>query len=233
MAQVQSYIFDIRRLHDTYYYVDLELLKRLTVGFGVFTAVFILLAASSIRKKIQKVGANGNSAHELFEGGDLNAEFYNKVFLYSCFQRMQEPCLILNKKREVRYVNQMFTSVWEAYSDVIKTLFSIEHHSHNELKKMIVPVIEQGNSKYEKLQLGDKIYSFVEEAIWDGSTIIGYELKLLLESDELEYEVLAKSIALMSQDVWDVPVRVLREDSPVNSLANQLETIRCKVFIFV
>jgi len=228
IAQVQNYIFNVRNSNEVHHYFDLELLKRLLVGFAIFTVVFILLSLSSVRKKFQKRGVSSNGFDE---EGDLSTDFYNKVFLYSCFQRMQEPCLILNKKREVRYVNQMFTGVWEEYSNMLNILFSKERNTSNELKKMIIPSIEKGDSKYEKLQFGTRIYSFSEEAIWDGSTIIGYELKLLLDSDILEYEVLSKNIALMSQDVWDVPVRVLREDSPVGSLANQLETIRCNVLV--
>lgn len=237
IADIRSYLFSARKSFDWRYYVDLELLKRLLIGFGVFTVVFVLLVISGARKRA-KYGITGQRAgddqgyQQLLQDVDEASGFYSRIFLYSSFQRMHEPCLLLNRDRAVKYANQSFAKTWEEYADQVKMFFSIEESSVVELKKLVIPSAEKIQEKGHVLTLGGKVYSFLEEAIWDGSSIIGYELKLCLESDALEYEVLSKSVELMSQDVWNVPVRILRDGSPVGALAQELESTRQNVIRF-
>ncbi|TBR43174.1 hypothetical protein CBF23_005675 [Marinomonas agarivorans] len=227
--RLRRQLLEIRSFYGLVQGVSLEQLKRLLIGFGVFTSVFILLLLSSVRKRINKNNLQQGDAQDylaLKSEGQTQNDFYNKVFLYSCFQRMQEPSLVLNDKRKVIYANQAFSSLWQTDPKNVARLLRLEEGIHHDIKQLHIPSADQNNHKE---YIGGLTYSYTDVAIWDGSSIIGYELKLVAESEKLEYEALSKSVALLGQDVWDAPIRILRTDSQVGVLAAELEAIRVKV----
>lgn len=231
IQKMRQQLLDAKATYGLVQNVNLEQLKRLLIGFGVFTSVFFLLLSASIRKRINKGNTQKGDAQEYmaFESnGRLKDEFYNKVFLYSCFQRMEEPCLVLNDKRKVVYANQAFSALWQQEQTDIEKLLKLTSGVYDEVKQLKIPSFEH-EAVVRKGLIGGSTYSCSDEAIWDGSSIIGYEFKLLAESERLEYEALSKSVALMAQDVWDAPIRILRKESAVGVLALQLEAIRTKL----
>jgi len=168
---------------------------------------------------------------QLKESSLVNASVINrdKRLLEHYFQNIQEPCLALNTDRRYVFCNKLFELIWSEYQ--VELEVDLCDHDEPTLELMDIRVAEiEGNESLPHLfRFNGLAYSLTEEDIHDEGRLIGYLLKFSPVSEELEYEAVSKLVSLMAVDVWNAPVRVMREGSRVGALATQLEKIRLTV----
>ncbi|EAQ66225.1 hypothetical protein MED121_06070 [Marinomonas sp. MED121] len=153
----------------------------------------------------------------------------DKRLLEHYFQNIQEPCLALNTDRRYVFCNKLFEIVWSEYQVELESSLCDNDELSLDLVDIKIASLEENPNLPSLFKFNGLTYSLNEETIHDNGQLMGYLLKFTPVSDELEYEAVTKIVALMSADVWNAPIRVLREESRVASLAKQLEKIRLSV----
>jgi len=168
---------------------------------------------------------------QLKESSLVNASVINrdKRLLEHYFQNIQEPCIALNTDRRYVFCNKLFELIWSEYQVELEVKLCDQDEPVLELMDIKVTEIEGNESLPHLFRFNGLAYSLTEEGIHDEGRLIGYLLKFSPVSEELEYEAVSKLVSLMATDVWNAPVRVMREGSRVGSLAAQLEKIRLSV----
>jgi hypothetical protein len=168
---------------------------------------------------------------QLKESSLVNASVISrdKRLLEHYFQNIQEPCIALNTDRRYVFCNKLFELIWSEYQVELESALCDSDEPTLELIDIKVEEID-GNEKVPHLfRFNELSYSLTQEGIYDEGRLIGYLLTFSPVSEELEYEAVSKLVSLMAADVWNAPVRVMREGSRVGALATQLEKIRLSV----
>lgn len=259
LALARSVLHEFKWLKKQEYLVSFELFQRLILIAALSTLICVVLIFILIRKRLSLglesiLGLvkkyhhkqysyipdwhHNDEFREIFfhlqqlkESSLVNANVINrdKRLLEYYFQNIQEPCLALNTDRRFVFCNKLFELVWSEYQVELES--SLCEHDDPTLELIDIKVADiQGNERIPHLFRFDGLaYSLSEEEIFEESRLIGYLLKFSPVSEELEYEAVTKIVSLMAQDVWDAPIRVMREESRVGALATQLEKIRLSV----
>lgn len=169
--------------------------------------------------------------HQLKESSLVNASVINrdKRLLEHYFQNIQEPCLALNTDRRYVLCNKLFELIWSEYQIELESALCDHDEPILELMDIRVAEIDGNDSLPHLFRFNELAYSLTQESIHDEGRLIGYLLKFSPVSEELEYEAVSKLVSLMAADVWNAPVRVMRDGSRVGVLASQLEKIRLSV----
>ena len=169
--------------------------------------------------------------HQLKESNLVNANIIerDKRLLEYYFQNIQEPCIALNTDRRYVFCNKLFELIWSEYQVEIESSLCDFDEPSLELTDIRISETKSNEKLPHLFHFNGLAYSFTEEDIFEDGRLIGYLLKFSPVSEELEYEAVTKIVSLMSADVWDAPIRVMRKGSRVGALASQLEKIRLSV----
>jgi len=259
MALVRTVLHEFKWLKKQEYLVSFQLFQRLVMISALITLLGVVLTFFLIRKRLSLGLENvlslvkkyhhkqysftpdwshNDEFREIFfhlqqlkESSLVNASVINrdKRLLEHYFQNIQEPCIALNTDRRYVFCNKLFELIWSEYQ--IELEASLCDHDEPTLELMDIRLAEvEGNESLPHLfRFNGLAYSLTEEGIHDEGRLIGYLLKFSPVSEELEYEAVSKLVSLMAADVWNAPVRVMREGSRVGVLATQLEKIRLSV----
>ncbi len=259
MALVRTVLHEFKWLKKQEYLVSFQLFQRLVMISALITLLGVVLTFFLIRKRLSLGLENvlslvkkyhhkqysftpdwshNDEFREIFfhlqqlkESSLVNASVINrdKRLLEHYFQNIQEPCIALNTDRRYVFCNKLFELIWSEYQVELEVNLCDQDEPVLELMDIKVTEIEGNDSLPHLFRFNGLAYSLTEEGIHDEGRLIGYLLKFSPVSEELEYEAVSKIVSLMATDVWNAPVRVMREGSRVGSLAAQLEKIRLSV----
>lgn len=255
----RSVLHEFKLLKKQEYLVNFQLFQNLVIAFTLITLLGLLFTYALMRKRLsvglesvlnlvkkfhhKQYSYSPDWHHndefrdiffhlqQLKESNLVHAHVVerDKSLLEHYFQNIQEPCLALNSDRRYVFCNQLFELVWSEYQAEIESSLCDFEEPSLELVDIKISETKGSESLPPLFRFNGLAYTFNEEEIFEEGRLIGYLLTFTPVSDELEYEAVTKLVSLMSNDVWNAPVRVMREESKVAALAAQLEKIRLSV----
>ncbi|MGB0940885.1 MAG: hypothetical protein ACPGUE_00720 [Marinomonas sp.] len=255
----RSVLHEFKLLKKQEYLISFQLFQNLVIGFALVTLLGLLFTYALMRKRLsvglesvlnlvkkfhhKQYSYSPDWHHndefrdiffhlqQLKESNLVNAHVIerDKSLLEHYFQNIQEPCLALNSDRRYVFCNQLFELIWSEYQVEIESSLCDLDEPSLELVDIKIAETKNNDNLPSLFRFNGLAYTFNEEEIFEEGRLIGYLLTFTPVSDELEYEAVTKLVSLMSNDVWNAPVRVMREESKVAALAVQLEKIRLSV----
>ncbi|KZM40012.1 hypothetical protein OA92_18300 [Marinomonas sp. SBI22] len=255
----RSVLHEFKLLKKQEYLISFQLFQNLVIGFALVTLLGLLFTYALMRKRLlvglesvlnlvkkfhhKQYSYSPDWHHndefrdiffhlqQLKESNLVNAHVIerDKSLLEHYFQNIQEPCLALNSDRRYVFCNQLFELIWSEYQVEIESSLCDLDEPSLELVDIKIAETKNNDNLPSLFRFNGLAYTFNEEEIFEEGRLIGYLLTFTPVFDELEYEAVTKLVSLMSNDVWNAPVRVMREESKVAALAVQLEKIRLSV----
>lgn len=187
------------------------------------------------------------SYHKVDEFTDLGRLFDNELssrefdrqkaqvglqVLQKSVSHLRTPFLIANVSGDVEWLSEGFSELWQSNEAVFESYFCIDKGIGGPLGEQLPDTILQAQDDH-RLLLGEGAYRVKVQKIEDDTDLekptFFYLMVLVPVSDVAELEVLRKSLELMRQGGWNIPIRLLREDSPFFPFAHDLEAIRQSV----
>ncbi|MBJ7536801.1 hypothetical protein [Marinomonas transparens] len=165
-------------------------------------------------------------------GYDIEHRNIRISLIEKALSKVDQPLLVVNNEGDIIWFSAGFEHLWNENASVFESIFGIDAGLDSPMGERVADAVLQSD---ELLTLGlvDGFYSMGIRGFDGGQSSDQNNLQCLiainLKSEAAELEVLRKSLALMEQDVWNIPIRVLREDSPYISFAMTLEALRGKV----
>lgn len=144
---------------------------------------------------------------------------------------VDHPFVVVNSDGDIEWVSQGFESLWERHSQEFDSLLGIDVGLDSPIGERLSESVLLSDSDI-KLTLGGDVYSLVVHPLESSSEYqegLQALVKIVLKSDATELEILRNSLQLMKQDVWNLPVRVLRKESVYREFSLALESIRLQV----
>lgn len=263
LALARTVLHEFKWLKKQEYLVSFQLFQRLVVVSALVTLFAVFLAFVMVRKRlnlgletvlnlVKKYNHKQYSfAPEWLHNDEFREIFFHlqqlkesslvgasvvsrdKYLLAHHFQNQQEPSIVLNADRRFVLCNKLFELIWSEYQVELESSLCDQENPSLDLSEIRINEIEGNDSLPHLFRFNGLAYSLTEEKVFDEARLIGYVLTFSPVSEELEYEAVTKLVALMASDVWNAPVRVMREGSRVGALAEQLEKIRLSVMNLV
>ena len=263
LALARTVLHEFKWLKKQEYLVSFQLFQRLVVVSALVTLFAVFLAFVMVRKRlnlgletvlnlVKKYNHKQYSfAPEWLHNDEFREIFFHlqqlkesslvgasvvsrdKYLLAHHFQNQQEPSIVLNADRRFVLCNKLFELIWSEYQVELESSLCDQENPSLDLSEIRINEIEGNDSLPHLFRFNGLAYSLTEEKVFDEARLIGYVLTFSPVSEELEYEAVTKLVALMASDVWNAPVRVMREGSRVGALAEQLEKIRLSVLNLV
>lgn len=175
---------------------------------------------------------------------ELSAREFDRQAAQDCLDVIQlaigqlnAPFLIAKHNGDVVWVSQGLMTLWKNNIDKFEAYFEIDDGLDSPLGEQLSSrvllglnearlLLIEGNYVIHIQRIGD-VKMNLEEGQQEVSDY--YLMTLTSLSDMAEIEVIRKSAALMRQDVWSLPIRILREDSPFSAFSRDLEGVRQRV----
>ena len=263
LALARTVLHEFKWLKKQEYLVSFQLFQRLVVVSALVTLFAVFLAFVMVRKRlnlgletvlnlVKKYNHKQYSfAPEWLHNDEFREIFFHlqqlkesslvgasvvsrdKYLLAHHFQNQQEPSIVLNADRRFVLCNKLFELIWSEYQVELESSLCDQENPSLDLSEIRINEIEGNDSLPHLFRFNGLAYSLTEEKVFDEARLIGYVLTFSPVSEELEYEAVTKLVALMASDVWNAPVRVMREGSRIGALAEQLEKIRLSVMNLV
>ena len=162
---------------------------------------------------------------------DLSLVHYQEMsckhdFFLTAFNESVSPSLLVDRNHVLVGANQTFEKLWlESSEQLIKHLDLAVGESLIGAKMDEAHFVWLQDSE-QKLLLNNSLYKLVQTPVLKQGKSLGYVLRFDPISEIIEAEIINKSIALLANDSWDVPIRVLRQDSIFFELSVGLEDVR-------
>jgi len=163
---------------------------------------------------------------------DLNFQSQNLHVMEKALAKIEEPFFVTNNKGDITWLSSGAEQLWFKNTSFFESLFGIDSGLDDPNGERVADSVLFAKEGMQ-LTLSDGVY-WLEVHLFQSDLESDEEslqrlISIKLKSEMAELGVLHHSLKLMEQDVWDVPIRLLREDSPYASFARSLEIVRQKV----
>ncbi|MCB5161967.1 hypothetical protein [Marinomonas algarum] len=170
---------------------------------------------------------------------DLSQQSDRLELMESALTKVSDAFIITDQEGCIVWLSSSAEQLWRHNIAVFESLFDIDSGLDVPTGERVVDTVLLSNEPI-KLALDQGVYwlsvePFIEEDNGDQmaeeSATVSHScfITLRTKADQAELEVLHHSLMLLSKDIWNVPIRVLREDSPYFSFARSLERVRLNV----
>lgn len=163
---------------------------------------------------------------------DLNLQNENLKLIEKVLVKIEEPFFVTNNEGDITWLSAGAERLWFRNTFFFESMFGIESGLDGPTGGRVADSVLFADDGAQ-INLSDGVY-WLEVCLFEPNleTDNGGLQRLILikpKSEMAELDVLHHSLKLMEQDVWNVPVRLLREDSPYISFSRSLEVVRRKV----
>ncbi|AEF53865.1 hypothetical protein [Marinomonas posidonica] len=140
------------------------------------------------------------------------------------------PFFMVNEERDIVWQTQGAERLWNKNSQFFESMFGIDPGLDSPVGEQVSESILLSDEAL-RLSLSDGVYELTvrQFKVQGEESSMRYLIQVQHKSETAEFDVLYNSLKLMSKDVWDAPIRLLRENSPYAIFAHSLEEIRVKV----
>ena len=164
---------------------------------------------------------------------DLKAQDKKLELITLALSKVEDPFFVIDREGDIAWLSAGAERLWRDNTAILESTFQIDAGLDSPIGESVSDVLLTSKESVD-LKLSDGVYALVvhrfeSENVEGASDCIQYLVSLSLKSELAELQVLHNSLKLMAQDVWDIPVRLLRMDSPYASFAVSLEIIRRRV----
>lgn len=163
---------------------------------------------------------------------DLNQQNENLTLVEKALSKVDSAFLITNDEGDVVWLSSGAERLWFKNTALFESTFAIDAGLDSPIGERISDSILMSDQELI-LKLSDGVYCLTTESLVFNSDTEKRDLQCIIsikpKSELAEVQVLHNSLKLLEQDVWDVPIRPLRNESPYASFAHSLESIRQKV----
>ncbi|WP_111639195.1 hypothetical protein [Marinomonas shanghaiensis] len=163
---------------------------------------------------------------------DISQQSENLNLIEKALAEVDEPFLVTNERGDIAWLSAGAERLWFRNTSLFESLFGIDAGLDDPTGERIADSILLSDEAL-KLNLSDGVYwlsvsSFLSDQPVETENLQRF-ISIRSKSDTAELEILHHSLKLLEQDVWSVPIRVLRQESPYAGFATSLEIIRRKV----
>ena len=146
--------------------------------------------------------------------------------------KIDEPFFVINNEGDIAWLSAGAERLWFRNTSFFETIFNIDSGLDDPIGERVADSVLFAKEGMQ-LNLSDGVYWLETHPFEFGLESEVESLQRLIsikpKSERAELDVLHHSLKLMEQDVWDIPVRLLRSDSPYIGFARSLEIVRRKV----
>lgn len=163
---------------------------------------------------------------------DIKQQSDNLNLIEKALAEVDEPFLVTNQQGDIAWLSAGAERLWFRNTAVFESLFGIDAGLDDPTGERIADSILLSDEAL-KLNLSDGVYwlsvaSFVSDRAVEVENLQRF-IAIRSKSDTAELDILHHSLKLLEQDVWNAPIRVLRQGSPYAGFAISLEAMRRKV----
>ncbi len=166
---------------------------------------------------------------------DLKAQDKKLKLITLALSKVEDPFFVIDREGDIAWLSAGAERLWRDNTAILESTFQIDAGLDSPIGESVADVLLTSKESVD-LKLSDGVYALSvhrfeseSECVEGVSDAVQYLVSLSLKSELAELQVLHNSLKLMAQDVWDIPVRLLRMDSPYASFAVSLEIIRRRV----
>ncbi|MGJ8646137.1 MAG: hypothetical protein ACSHXJ_04515 [Marinomonas colpomeniae] len=146
--------------------------------------------------------------------------------------KVSEPFFIANNEGDIVWMSAGAERLWFKNTELFETMFGIDSGLDDPIGERIIESFFTHDEELT-LKLSDGVYCLqvhrLALELESESGNLECFISIKLKSEVAELQILHHSLKLMGQDVWDVPIRMLRSESPYESFAVSLEVVRRRV----
>jgi hypothetical protein len=167
-------------------------------------------------------------------GVELNHKGERLALIESALSRVNEAFFVTNKEGDIAWLSAGAERLWFKNTALFESIFEFDEGLDDPVGERVVDSILQSDEELT-LKLSDGVYCLnvnrlmFEDEMNTEMQCQGCIISLEKKSDLAELQVLHNSLKLMAQDVWDMPIRLLKSGSPYASFAKSLEVVRRNV----
>lgn len=138
---------------------------------------------------------------------------------------------LLNQRREIVTMSEGASELWVLESAGLAEVLEVDAH----LGRLEGEVVSEGilsATSMPLIRVGSRSFEVYSQRIGPVDAY-GYLVELIPQVSTSELKVLEASLSLMSNDVWNAPIRILDEASAYLSFSRKLEAVRSNVATFL
>ncbi len=166
--------------------------------------------------------------NQLTPAKDMKLKF-NQVHAY--FLESSKAALVLDENHKIIDANRAFMSLWSESREEVSTLLDIDSDNIDDVIGEYISEVHFISlaETDHKVLLESGVYSLDHSEITKNGSLLGYIVGFDFISEKIELDVIYKSIHLMKSGVWNIPVRVKRDQSSLSKMSQGLEEIRLQL----
>ncbi|MFD1384254.1 hypothetical protein ACFQ45_12820 [Rhodanobacter aciditrophus] len=138
---------------------------------------------------------------------------------------------LLNQYREIAVMSEGASELWVLESSALAEVLEVDAHL-DRLEGEVVSEALLSASSLSPVLIGGQTFVVHSQRI-GSSEPYGYLVEFVPQVATNELKVLEASLSLMSNDVWNAPIRILNENSSYLSFSQKLEAVRSHVAGFL
>lgn len=163
---------------------------------------------------------------------DLSQHEHKKAVIDSALSHLDAVFFITNDQGDIAWISAGAQHLWHKDTAVFESMFGIDAGLDDPIGEKVADSILFLEQTL-KFPLSDGLYilSVCSLMVEESTNGTGLQRLIILEpkSDDVEFDILHHSLMLLEKDVWNMPIRVARPDSPYSGFAKSLESVRHKV----
>ena len=165
---------------------------------------------------------------------DIDQQTENLSLIEKALAQVNEPFFVTNQAGDIAWLSSGAERLWFRNTAVFESLFGIDAGLDDPIGETISDSILFSEQDL-KLDLSDGVYwlsvhHFVSDSDEEPNNLQRL-IAIKTKAEMAEFNILHHSLKLIEQDVWDAPIRLLRQDSPYAGFAKSLEVVRRKVIL--
>ena len=161
---------------------------------------------------------------------DIRHQIGRLSLIESALSAVDLPFFVVNEERDIIWQTRGAEALWSKNTATFESMFGIDPGLDSPVGEQVAESILLNEGEL-KLVLTDGVYTLTVERFASDDDELSQRYLILIQhkSESAEFDVLYNSLKLLANDVWDAPIRMVREASPYASFAMSLESIRVKV----
>lgn len=164
---------------------------------------------------------------------DLEQQTRNLSLMDRALSRVEEPFLVTNDDGDIAWMSAGAERLWFRNTALFESIFGIDAGLDDPIGERIKDVVLLSHESV-KLNLYDGAYllivqKFATDDLHRSTSSMQRFISIQMIFEETELTVLHHALKLMEKDVWNIPVRLIRPESPYSGFAKSLEIIRQNV----
>ncbi|RBP81777.1 hypothetical protein EBI01_10625 [Marinomonas rhizomae] len=163
---------------------------------------------------------------------DLDQQRENLDLIEKALAQVTEPFFVTNGQGDIAWLSAGAEQLWFRNTPFFESLFGIDSGLDDPIDERVADSILFSEQDLQ-LDLSDGVYwlsvhCFVSESDEESETLQRL-ISIQTKAEMAEFNILHNSLKLLEQDVWNSPIRLLRQDSPYADFAKSLESMRRRV----